>query len=290
MTYTTLVTPKELAEHLDDREWVIVDCRFSLADKEKGRRNYYKSHLPGAVYAHLDEDLSGPVIPRVTGRHPLPSVSKFVELLSQWGVKNLSQVVVYDDMSGAIASRLWWMMRWVGHKAIAVLDGGWQAWLEGGYPITTAQSLKCEEPRDSSVYIPNLRSELLVEANYVRRLRGEVAGRLIDSRSPDRHRGKVEPIDPIAGHIPGSINAPHTDAIGQDGPFRPPEDLKAHFVELLNNTPPEEAVFYCGSGVTAARNLLAMAHAGLGDGKLYAGSWSEWITHSSNDIVVKTGS
>ena len=273
--FTTLISPPELFTL--QANVVIVDCRFSLADTNYGRKAYAAGHIPRAVYAHLDEDLSGPIIHGKTSRHPLPDVNDFSAKLSAWGVDNDTQVVAYDDAGGAIAARLWWMLRWLGHDAVAVLNGGIQAW-EANYPLS--QGVPSVVP---ATFTPRLRPELLVNVETVAQAHAETL--LIDSRTPERYRGEAEPIDPIAGHIPGAVNAPHPTTIGDDGDYLSPTTLRAHFETLLGDTSPIQAVFYCGSGVTAARNLLAMAYAGLGDGKLYAGSWSEWITDPSRPVA-----
>jgi thiosulfate/3-mercaptopyruvate sulfurtransferase len=277
--YKTLIKTKELAGHLDDKDWVIVDCRFSLADTEAGRRAYKESHIPGAFYAHLDDDLSGEIVKGKTGRHPLPEVDDLVNTFSQWGIGPGTQVVAYDDMSGAIAARLWWMLQWLGHEAVAVLDGGWPKWKKEGRPVSA------EPPRPSpKKFNPRIREELLVDAEFVDRIRKAPDFRLVDSRTPERYRGEEDPIDPVAGHIPGAVNAPHTENVREAGDWLSPQELRHHFEEILEDVEPGKAVFYCGSGVTACRNILAVKHAGLGDAKLYAGSWSEWITNEERAV------
>ncbi len=283
MKLTTLITPAALAARLNEPALIIFDCRFSLADTERGRRTYAEAHIPGAIYVHLNEDLCGPIIPGATGRHPLPDVGAFARQLGEWGVGPGVQVVAYDDTGGSIAARLWWMLRWLGHEAAAVLDGGWDAWAAEGYPTSSTE----ERQREGRSFTPRPRPEMLADAAHVCETRKTYEERLFDSRTPERYRGEHEPIDPIAGRIPMAHNAPHADTLTPNGRFRPADELRAHFEALLEDVFPEDAVFYCGSGVTAARNLLAMLHAGLGDGKLYAGSWSEWITHSADDIIVE---
>jgi thiosulfate/3-mercaptopyruvate sulfurtransferase len=280
MTYTTLISTAELAEHLADPDWAVVDCRFSLEDRERGRHDYQQAHIPSAFYAHLEEDLSGPVIPGQTGRHPLPEIDGLARRLSEWGLDSRVQVVAYDDASGAMAAaRLWWLLRWLGHEAVAVLDGGWPPWQREGRP--TQSGVECRAPR---TFIPQPRPELLASASEVLALLNNPNFHLIDARSPERYRGEHEPIDPIAGRIPGAVCAPYLENLGSDSLFLPPEQLRARFESLLENAPPDRAIFYCGSGVTAAHNLLALAHAGLGDARLYAGSWSEWITDPERPI------
>jgi len=280
MSYTTLISTQELAAHLEDPNWAVVDCRFALADIEKGRQEYQHSHIAGAVYAHLDDDLSGPIIPGKTSRHPLPEIETFVQTLSNWGIDNKTQVVAYDALGGAFAARLWWMLCWLGHEAVAVLDGGWPRWQKEGHPVRSGT-----ETRQPQTFTPRPRPELLVEAADVLALRTDPNYHLFDSRSADRYRGENETIDPVAGHIPGAVCLPYASNLGSDGSFLPPEALRARFQEQLGDIPCERAVFYCGSGVTAAHNILAMAHAGLGEARLYAGSWSEWITDPERPVA-----
>jgi len=278
--HTTLITTDELAGHLGEPAWAIFDCRFALDDPQRGPRDYANAHICGAQYAHLNNDLSGPIVPGRTGRHPLPDVQTFAERLSTWGVGRGVQAVVYDDAGGAYAARLWWMLRWMGHDAAAVLDGGFPKWVREGRPTRGG-----EERRERRVFEPHLRPELLVSADEVEHHRRDPRWCIIDSRTADRYRGEFEPIDPVAGHIPGAINAPYPDSADADGIFLAPQVIRARFASLVGDVPPERTVFYCGSGVTAARNLLAYAHAGLGDARLYAGSWSEWITDPSRPVA-----
>lgn len=280
MSYTTLISTEELSAHLEDPDWAIIDCRFSLADTALGRREYEQRHIAGAVYAHLDEDLSGPIIPGQTGRHPLPEIDAFAQTLSKWGIDEQAQVVAYDSLGGAIAARLWWMLRWLGHEAVAVLDGGWPRWKKEGRPA--AGGVETRKPRR---FTPHPRPELLVNAGQVQELRANPAYRLFDARSADRYRGENETLDPVAGHIPGALSLPFGDNLAQDGAFLPVEELRARFEAQMSRVPAQYVVFYCGSGVTAAHNVLAMAHAGLGEAKLYAGSWSEWITNPERPVA-----
>jgi len=281
MSYTTLISVSELFGHITDPDWAIIDCRFSLDDAERGRRDYLHAHIPGAVYAHLNKDLSGHIIRGKTGRHPLPKPETFAQTLSNWGIDGKVQVVVYDDKGGAMAAaRLWWMLRWVGHNAVAVLNGGWPQWQKNGYSVTSG--IETRKPR---AFTRRVRNDLLISSADVLKILHNPDFRLIDSRSADRYRGENETIDPVAGHIPGALSAPFANNLSSDGLFLSPNDLKARFQHLLGDVPPERAVFYCGSGVTAAHNLLAFAHAGLGDARLYAGSWSEWITNPDHPIA-----
>ena len=279
MSCNTLVTPDELSAHLDDPDWVVLDCRFSLVDGEHGRREYEQAHIPGALYAHLEEDLSGPIIPGVTGRHPLPEVAVFERTLGAWGVDERVQVAVYDDMGGAMAGRLWWMLGWVGHDAVALLDGGWQRWRGEGRPVSAKTST-----RPARAFAASPRPERLVPAAGVLDRLGDPSAPLLDARAGERYRGEVEPLDPVAGHIPGAVCAAFEDNLSADGRFKSRDQLRRRFRALLGDTPPERSVSYCGSGVTACHNLLAMEHAGLAGGRLYAGSWSHWVTDPDRPV------
>jgi thiosulfate/3-mercaptopyruvate sulfurtransferase len=283
MPFTTLIRTAEYASHLGEPNWAIIDCRFTLGDNKRGRRDYEQAHIPGAVYADLERDLSGPIIPGVTGRHPLPDVDVFARTLGKWGIDSSVQVVAYDDSGGMMAARLWWMLRWLGHTSVAVLDGGWPRWQGDGRPVRDGT-----ETRAPRHFAARPRPELLTDAAEVAALGAASAARLIDARGAERYRGEVEPIDTRAGHIPGAVCAPYAENLQPDGTFLPAAELRARFITVLGDVPATNAIFYCGSGVSAAHNLLAVAHAGLGDARLYAGSWSDWITDPSRPIA--TGS
>jgi thiosulfate/3-mercaptopyruvate sulfurtransferase len=279
MTYTTLISTTELAQHLADPDWAIFDCRFSLADLERGRRDHAQAHIPGAIYAHLNEDLSSPIVPGVTGRHPLPPIDTLAVTFSHWGIDARVQVVAYDDGGGGMAARMWWLLRWLGHDAVAVLDGDWRQWRREARAISSAR-----ESRPARSFVPHLRSDLLVSTDDVASRLHSADYKLFDSRTADRYRGENETIDPIAGHIPGAISAPYPDNLNPDGSFRSDAELRARFTALLGGTAAEQTAFYCGSGVTAAQNILVVKHVGLGDARLYNGSWSEWITDPQRPI------
>lgn len=283
MAFTTLLSTEELSNHINDPGWVIVDCRFSLTDTEQGRRHYLWSHIPGAVYAHLDEDLCAHVVPGVTGRHPLPKIEILAQKFSNWGIGSGVQVVVYDDWpsaSGAIAARLWWTLRWLSHDSVAVLDGGWERWISEKRPVVSG-----EEVQVYRKFHPYPRLELIATSDDVEVMRYDPKYSILDSRGADRYRGENETIDPVAGHIPGAISAPYTDNVGPDGLFLSKEALQSRFEKLLDDQQAENVVFYCGSGVTAAHNLVAFAHAGRGIARLYVGSWSEWITDPDRPVA-----
>lgn len=278
--HTTLIDVETLHKHVDDPLWRIVDCRFSLMDTEQGRRAHHAAHIPNAVYAHLDEDLSGPIVRGVTGRHPLPEIDRIAGVCSRWGIDASVQVAAYDDANGSVAARLWWMLKWLGHDAVAVLDGGFKAWQAAGLATTDAAA-----PPQMRVFIPAVRPARLMDVARVQDIRIDPDYRLIDARTPERYRGEQEPIDPVAGHIPGAVNAPFTGNITPEGGFRSPKELRRQFEDVLGHIPADRAVSYCGSGVTACHNLLAIAHAGLGDAVLYAGSWSEWIADPARPVA-----
>lgn len=278
MTYTTLISTSDLAERLTDATWAIVDGRFDLTDTDKGERLYQEAHIPGALYAHLERDLSGPKTGR-NGRHPLPDMGHFKTRLSQWGIGPNVQVVAYDQSNGMWASRLWWMLCYLGHEAVAVLDGGIAKWVAEGRPTRSG-----EEQRAPTAFSGIPREAMSVRAEEVERLRADPAYRLIDSRAPERYRGEVEPLDPVAGHIPGAANLYSLSNVNPDGTFLAPEVLRAKFQALLGDVPPSQAITYCGSGVAAAHNLLAMEIAGLSGAKLYVGSWSEWCADPARSV------
>lgn len=280
MPFTMLISASELSLHLKDPDWAVADCRFSLDDTERGRRDYLELHIPGAVYAHLDHDLSGKKIPGKTGRHPLPEIGTFTQTLSKWGIDSNTQVVVYDDATGTMAVRLWWMLNWLGHRNVALLDGGWQRWHRTGLPSRAGQ-----EYRPSKSFEPREVQGAYVQAEQVQKASKDPNYVILDARSAPRFRGEVELIDPVAGHIPSALSAPCEENVSPEGTFLSPEILRRRFDKLIKSVPPENVICYCGSGVTAAHNLFAIAYAGLGMGRLYAGSWSDWITDSARPIA-----
>lgn len=278
MAYHTIISPMELAKALNNPKWVVIDCRFNLMDSSAGWYAYQQGHIPGAYYAHLEKDLSGPVT-SCTGRHPLPDPGQLAEKLGRWGVGSATQVVAYDDASGAFAGRLWWLLRWLGHKAVAVLDGGWQHWQGEHHPVTTALP-----ERPPARFEASLQQSMAVTTEDIEHasLLGYV---LLDGRAPERFRGELEPIDRVAGHIPGAKNHPFQQNLNEQGRFLPPCELALAFRRQMSETSPEQIVCMCGSGVTACHNLLAMEIAGLYGARLYPGSWSEWITDGTRPIA-----
>ena len=279
--FDTIINPQELAANLSDPNWRILDCRFSLNDPKLAETEYLSAHIPGAVYIHLDRDLSGKVNPGVTGRHPLPEVSDLVKTFGTYGIDRGTQVVAYDAMGGALAaSRAWWLLRWMGINTVAVLDGGWQNWLQAKLPVRAGREayLACEFTSDPQY-------EMLIDTSQVTELIKTRSYHLLDSRSADRYRGENETIDPVAGHIPGAEPVPFSDNLNLDGTFRTPSELQERFKRILGDVPANQAVFYCGSGVTACHNILSMQLAGLGLSRLYPGSWSEWITDPNRPVA-----
>lgn len=279
MPLTTLVDVAALAAHLDDPDWCIFDCRHDLADPDKGERAYREAHVPGARFAHLDRDLSGARTGR-NGRHPLPDPAAFAAWLGRAGVDAATQVVAYDDAGGAFAARLWWLARWLGHRSVAVLDGGWAAWIAAGQP-TTDQPPRVTPAR----FDGRADASMTVDAAWLEAHLGQPGFRLVDARGPDRYRGENETIDPVAGHIPGAVNRFFKDNLRSDGRFEPMARLRENFESLAAGVRPEAVVHQCGSGVTACHNLLAMEIAGLPGARLYPGSWSEWCADPRRPIA-----
>lgn len=283
MNYTTLISATELQKQINNPDWVIIDCRFSLTDADAGSYSYRHGHLPNARYAHLNNDLSTTITDN-TGRHPLPDFRVLAKKLGAWGINNQSQVVVYDDASGAFAGRLWWLLRCLGHEQVAVLDGGIRYWQQQGFSITTS----LPKPK-ASIFRPYLDNSYWLTAEQLENNLAKKRICLIDARTPERYAGKHEPIDPVAGHIPGALNRPFQLNLNANGLFLSVGQLRGQFGRLIGQTPSDRVVHNCGSGVTACHNLLAMEHAGLTGSKLYAGSWSEWIRNKNRGVAKNGG-
>ena len=273
MSFSPLVSCTQLAEHLGDPDWRVFDCRHQLSDVAFGARAYAEGHLPGAYFLHLDRDLSSPMTGH-NGRHPWPDAQRLAELLGAAGVSPKTQVVVYDDAGGMVAARLWYLLRWLGHERVALLDGGFGQWVKQGRPLST--ELPTSAPGVFSESIAPRDTLLGADAVLAKIERGELL--LVDARAPDRFRGENETIDPVGGHIPGARNRFFRDNLDADGLFRPAAELRSEFAELLAGFTPRQTVMYCGSGASACVNLLAMEVAGLPGARLYAGSWSEWCS------------
>ena len=275
----TLIDADTRARRLNDPAIRIIDCRFELGDPEAGEAQYRQGHIAGAAYAHLDKDLSGPRMPW-TGRHPLPSPDALCTTFGELGIAPHTQVVAYDSGNGMFAARLWWLLRWLGHPAVAVLDGGLTAWRALGLPIATTTptiaSCRFQGVADHQQHL---------DANAVAAALTSTSSVLVDARANERFEGRVEPLDPRAGHIPGAINHPYTNNLGADGRFLAPSQLREQLARLLNGHPASRFISMCGSGVTACHTLLALEIAGLQGGRLYAGSWSEWSRDPARPIA-----
>jgi len=277
--YTTLIDAGELEELLGRPRVAVVDCRFDLMHPESGRRAYLEAHIPGARYADLNRDLSAPVAPS-TGRHPLPPPAAFAVRLGELGIGNHTQVVAYDDANSSFAARLWWMLRWLGHDAVAVLDGGFKAWTAAGGALEEGDVAAAAER-----FTPQIAAESVVSTAEVERALRDGTALLVDARTAELFAGTVEPIDPVAGHVPGAVNHPFSANLGADGRFLPSSELERRWRERLAGAAPEKLVAMCGSGVTACHHLLSLEAAGLPGGRLYAGSWSEWISDPRRPVA-----
>jgi thiosulfate/3-mercaptopyruvate sulfurtransferase len=279
--YTGLISTDELAQQLSDPALVLVDCRHNLSDVDAGQRAYGASHLPGALFMHMDRDLSGERTGS-NGRHPLPEIGALSGSLSRAGIDASKQVVAYDQNNGMWASRLWWLLHWLGHDAAAVLDGGIDKWIAEGRP-TTADPPSVRPTR----FVAMTPQPVISSADILRHLSGHSSNPLtiIDARAPECFRGDIEPLDPVAGHIPGAINRPYGANLTPQQTFKPAELLRAEFEAQLGGAPLSSVVHQCGSGVTACHNVLAMAVAGLPGSRLYPGSWSEWVADPTRPVA-----
>ena len=274
-----LLTVEQLAAHLDDPEWKVFDCRHDLQNPEYGIQAYAKEHIPGAQFMHLDRDLSGTKTGN-NGRHPLPAPEWFAQRLGRAGIGPDTQVVAYDNEGGPFAARLWWMLRWLGHERVAVLDGGWAGWRRAKQPTNG------DSPSFPATSFPIRLQPMTVDAGYIEERLHSPAMFLVDARSPERFRGEQETLDPVGGHIPGAVNRFYFDNLDDLGlGFKPAAELRREWLELLAGTDPAKVVHQCGSGVTACHNYLAMEIAGLSGCRIYPGSWSEWCSDSSRPVV-----
>lgn len=278
MDYPTLISVSVLAGNFDNPDWVLFDCRHELTNPDFGSQAYAVSHVPRARFAHLDRDLSAPLTGR-NGRHPLPDPRQFAGWLGRMGVDSSKQVVAYDHAGGAYAARLWWMLRWLGHDRVAVLDGGWDAWVKAGHPVTS------EIPIPQVAQFAARPREASVDTRFVLDRLGKSDMVLLDARSNERYHGRNETIDPVVGHIPGALNRFFKDNLDSQGRFKPAAQLRTEFLRVFGAAQPGNVVHQCGSGVSACHNLLAMEIAGLSGSKLYPGSWSEWIADRSRPVA-----
>lgn len=265
-----------LSEHISDANVVVADCRFVLGQPDAGRTEYERGHIPGAIYIDLERDLSG-AVGKHGGRHPLPDPARIADVFGRAGIDAAKTVVAYDDQGGAMASRLWWMLRYAGHERVRILDGGFSGWKASGFPVAA-------EPTEAkaAVFVPDWQLGMLLSMEDVRSRLGKSGVTVIDSRESKRYLGLEEPIDPVAGHIPGAINRFWKDALGDNGRWKTADELKRRFADL---NPADELVVYCGSGVTACPNVLALTEAGFTNVKLYGGSWSDWISYADNPVA-----
>jgi thiosulfate/3-mercaptopyruvate sulfurtransferase len=278
LAFSTIIDTATLSGHTSDPTWRTIDCRFKLDDEGWGLKEYHSAHIPGAAYAHLGVDLSGLTTGR-NGRHPLPDPSTLSGTLGRLGVSRGVQVVAYDQDSGMYASRLWWLLRWMGHDEVAVLDGGFAKWLAEARPTTGG-----EEPARPREFDGTPQMHMIADVNEVAGLVGRPDSVLLDARAPERYRGDVEPIDRVPGRIPGAVNHHFLRNLDERGTFRPAASLRHDFEQVLGQTPADRVVCYCGSGVTACQNLVALEYAGLKGARLYAGSWSEWASDPSRPV------
>ena len=276
---TLLIKTEELARHLDDPNWVVFDTRHDLMNPDKGPQAYAAGHIPGAYFLHTDHDLAGPKTGK-NGRHPLPDLGVFAAKINAAGVKPGTQVVVYDDLSGNFAVRLWWMLRWLGHDKVALLDGGFPLWAKEGRPTT-----KEVPPKREGAFVPRPHLGDVVDAHFVDRFRETDEITLLDARTAERFKGLQEPVDPVAGHVPGAVNRFWQKNLNPDGTFKAGDQLRREYDEMLAGADPSRVVHMCGSGVTACHNLFAMELAGLPSGKLYPGSWSEWCADPARAVA-----
>jgi thiosulfate/3-mercaptopyruvate sulfurtransferase len=280
MAFRTLISTAALALHMDDPAFAVVDCRAKLDDLEWGAREYAAAHIPGAAYADLTHDLSGPKN-GTNGRHPMPDARALAQTFSRLGIASGVQVVAYDQDNAMFASRLWWLLRWLGHDAVAVLDGGFKKWKAEQRPTESG-----ETRRGPRKFTGSPRPGMAVDVEAVASHLGAGGPRLVDARAPERYRGDSEPIDKVGGHIPGATNHFYQWNLDEQGLFRTPEELRAKISASIGDAPADQIVCYCGSGVTACHNLLAFEHAGLTGAKLYAGSWSEWSSDPARPVEI----
>lgn len=284
MEFHTLIGVDALQTLLDQPSLAVIDCRFDLGNPEAGRQAYLEAHIPGARYADLNRDLSSPVGPN-TGRHPLPAPEAFARWLDTMGIGNLTQVVAYDAANGSMSARLWWLLRWLGHDAVAVLDGGFKAWTAHGGALQSGPAQPAPAIPGTMSFTPRIAAGGVLSTAELEQALRDPQRVLVDARAPERFAGTVEPIDPVAGHIPGAVNHPFTDNLSTDGTFLPAAEIKRRWQQRLAGKPAEHLIAMCGSGVTACHNLLSLEVAGLPGAKLYPGSWSEWIRDPRRPIA-----
>jgi thiosulfate/3-mercaptopyruvate sulfurtransferase len=273
-----LITTTQLAAQFDDKNLIIVDTRHDLMNASFGRDAYAASHIPGAIFMSIDDDLAAQKNGK-NGRHPLPTPDAFAKTLGTKGIGNTSKVVVYDQGSAMFVGRLWWMLKWLGHDNVFILDGGFAQWQKENRAVESTTNT-----RAATTFFASENASMRLSINETATTLGDATRRIIDARAPERYRGEVEPVDPVAGHIPGAFNRPFPTNL-RDGVFKPADELKREFEVLLAGRAPEHIIHQCGSGVSAIANIIAMEHAGLSGSKLYAGSWSEWCQDASRPVA-----
>tara|TARA_B100001113_G_C21120516_1_gene627197 strand:+ start:88 stop:942 length:855 start_codon:yes stop_codon:yes gene_type:complete len=283
MSYKTIISESNLRENINNKDFIIFDSRCDIKDKGYGIDSYTEGHIENSIFVDVDTDLASEK-QAGTGRHPLPQVEVFCEKLSHWGMNNNKQVVVYDDAGGAFAGRLWWMMKWLGHDNVAVLDGGLNSWVKNGNKLVTSPTLF-----EKSYFEPNLKSAMVASLSDVENAQYGMNTILLDARSKERYEGISDPVDPIAGHVPGAISHPLGTNLDRTGKFKTKEELKHNFDKISSELKDKDIISMCGSGITACHNILALEISGIKNVKLYVGSWSEWITDPSRSVVtIKT--
>ncbi|WP_407654202.1 sulfurtransferase [Alcaligenes phenolicus] len=277
-----LISAEQVQANLNNSEWLILDVRHDLADHQAGRRAYEQGHIPGAVFLDHELDLAAPKT-GLNGRHPLPSRQELAQLLQKNGLRDGMQVVVYDAQGSLFASHMWWMLRWLGHPQVAILDGGWQVWqqLDGAEESGPAKPV----PAAAKLNVPEQAAMPTVQTEQVLKNLSKPIFTVLDARAAERYRGDVEPMDPVAGHIPDALNRSHLNNLGEQGRFKPADQLRQEFQDLLGAISAEMVVHQCGSGITACHNLFAMELAGLSGSSIYPGSWSEWVSDASRPVA-----
>jgi len=279
MVYKTIISIDDLKNNLNNDDFLIFDSRCDIKDSGYGIDSYTEGHIPNSIFVDVDTDLASEKRPG-TGRHPLPDPNTFSEKLSHWGMSNNKQVVVYDDAGGAFAGRLWWMLKWLGHEAVAVLDGGLNSWVKGGNKLVTTPTVF-----EKAHFEPRVQENMIATVEDVEEAQFKMNTILLDARSKERYQGINDPVDPIAGHVPGAISHPLGTNLDKTAKFRRKEDLQHNFNKISNDMKDKEIISMCGSGITACHNILALEIIGIRDVKLYVGSWSEWITDANRTIV-----
>jgi thiosulfate/3-mercaptopyruvate sulfurtransferase len=279
MIYKTIISADELRKNIDNKDFIIFDSRCDIKDQGYGIDSYTEGHIPNSIFVDIDNDLACEKQPG-TGRHPLPNVDMFCEKLSHWGMSNNKQVVIYDDAGGAFAGRMWWMMKWLGHDLVAVLDGGVNSWVKEGNKLVTSPTIF-----EKSYFEPNVRNDMIAQVSDVEEAQFKMNTILLDARSKERYDGLNDPVDPVAGHVPGAISHPLGNNLDRTSKFRSKEELIHNFGKISQELNTKEIISMCGSGITACHNILALEISGIKNVKLYVGSWSEWITDPNRPIV-----